>query len=214
MNRLEDLNDYVLEQIKFIDKDNELSNPLLVTPNAIGKTLYLGQETNGWFGSHDNLISSRKLEREYDNFFMRGKMPKTPFWKFIRSVTNVNDVANNGDITWANLFICGNKDRKGTPVLHDEIKELSVLYLTYLVDILKVDKIIAVVGPKNPYYTVLNMFSSELGWHFNGWPKKTVPYVYSDEEELFYTYHPMYLQISNNYNKTIIEGEKFINKNK
>ncbi len=212
MNKLENLNDNVFEQIKFIDKDYKLSNPLLVTPNAKGKILYLGQETNGWFSSHNNFTSARELEKEYDNFFMKAKMPNTLFWKFIRRVTGVNDVANLGDITWGNIFVCGNKDCKGTPLLFDEIKDISVDYLVNLVDILGIEKIIAVVGPKNPYYMVLDTLASLLGWEFNDWPKINKPYVYSDNEKLFYTYHPMYLQKSNNLNKTIDGAKKFIKK--
>ena len=52
MGKLENLNDEVFERIKFIDKDLVLSNPLLVTSNSKGKILYLGQETNTWYGSH------------------------------------------------------------------------------------------------------------------------------------------------------------------
>lgn len=46
MSKLQDLNDEVLEKVKFIDKDFELSNPLLLTDDAKGKILYMGQETN------------------------------------------------------------------------------------------------------------------------------------------------------------------------
>ncbi len=212
MNELETLNDKVLEQIKFIDKDCELSNPLLVAPNTKGKTLYLGQETNGWFSSHNKFTSARELEKEYDNFFIKAKMRNTLFWKFIRRVTGVNDVANLGDITWGNTFICGNKDCKGTPSLSNEIKNVSVNYLVNLVNILEIEKIIAVVGPKNPYYTVLNELISSLGWELTDCPQKSNPYVYSDNKKLFYTYHPMYLQRSKNFNKTLNEAKNFVKK--
>lgn len=34
MSKLQDLNDEVLEKVKFIDKDFELSNPLLLTDDV------------------------------------------------------------------------------------------------------------------------------------------------------------------------------------
>lgn len=193
MGKLENLNDEVFERIKFIDKDLVLSNPLLVTSNSKGKILYLGQETNTWCGSHENYNSARELEFEYDNYFLKDKMSNTLFWKYIREVTGYHDVASEGNITWANLFICGNKDCKGTPVLYNDIKDLSVYYLSNVVDILNIDKIISVVGPKNPYYETINKLASELGCIINEYPTIRIPYAYSDNEKIFYTYHPMYL---------------------
>ena len=67
--KIENLNDYMLEQIKFIGKDFILSNPLLLTPNTEGKILYLGQETNTWCGSHKEINSARKLEEFYDEYY-------------------------------------------------------------------------------------------------------------------------------------------------
>ena len=126
MSKLQTLNDNVLEQIKFIDKDFILSNPLVVSPKASGTTLYLGQETNTWYGSHKDVSYARDLEGHYDYFFLEDNMPNTLYWKFIREATNCHDVANNGNIIWNNLFICSNKECKGTPKLVDEIKNLSI----------------------------------------------------------------------------------------
>lgn len=213
MNKIEKLNDSVLKQVKFIDKDCVLSSPLLVSANAKGKILYIGQETNGWFSSsNNNNLSARDLEKKYDDFFMNSKMPNTLFWKFIKRVTDAYDVANFGNVTWTNLFVCGNKDRKGTPLLFHKIEKISVDYLANLVDILEIEKILAVVGPNDPYHIVLNVLSTSLGWNLSDSPKKDKPYVYSDNEKIFYTYHPMYLQISNNINKTIDAAKKFVKK--
>ncbi|MGN1268945.1 MAG: hypothetical protein ACI4U0_05560 [Candidatus Aphodocola sp.] len=212
MGKLENLNDEVFERIKFIDKDLVLSNPLLVTSNSKGKILYLGQETNTWCGSHENYNSARELEFEYDNYFLNDKMSNTLFWKYIREVTGYHDVARKGNITWANLFICGNKDCKGTPVLYNDIKDLSVYYLSNVVDILNIDKIISVVGPKNPYYEAINRLASELGCIINEYPTIRIPYAYSDNEKIFYTYHPMYLQKSKNFSNVVKVNKEFISK--
>lgn len=64
MRKLEELNAEVLEKIKFIDKDYELSCPLLLTNEAKGKILYIGQETNTWNGSHKNVATSMELEKK------------------------------------------------------------------------------------------------------------------------------------------------------
>ena len=61
MSKLQDLNDEVLEKVKFIDKDFELSNPLLLTDDVKGKILYMGQETNNWWGSHKDFSSLKKF---------------------------------------------------------------------------------------------------------------------------------------------------------
>lgn len=214
MDKLQALNDNVLEQIKFIDKDFILSNPLVVSPKAKGTTLYLGQETNTWYGSHKDVSSAREIEKHYDYFFLEDNMPNTLYWKFIREITNSHDVANDGNIIWNNLFICSNKECKGTPKLVDEIKNLSIEYLLNIVDIFGIESVISVIGPCNPYYDVLNKFASELGWQINGWPNKNKPIVYSDNKKILYTYHPMYLQKSKNFKFVVEETKKFINKSK
>lgn len=212
MIKLENLNEEILEKVKFIDKDLVLSNPLLISSNVKGKILYLGQETNTWCGSHKDFDSAKELEKLYDDFFLKNRMPNTLYWKYIREATNCCDVANDGNITWNNIFICSNVDRKGTPVLFNEINDLSVYYLANIIDILKIEKIISAVGPKNPYYDTLNMLANELGWSINDYPTVNKPCVYSDNEKILYTYHPMYLQKSKNLDKVIEKTKKFINK--
>lgn len=208
--KLHTLNDSVLEQIKFIDKDYLLSNPLLLSSNPKGKILYLGQETNTWYGSHKDVSSARKIEKHYDYFFLENRMPNKPFWRFIRNAVQTYDVGNEGNITWANLFICSNKDKKGTPILFDKIKDLSVDYLLNVIDILDIEKIIAVVGPKNPYYSVLMSLLGELGWNIEKWPTFFEPVIYSENEKLFYTYHPNNLQRTHNFDDACIKASKFI----
>ncbi len=208
--KLHTLNDSMLEQVKFIDKDFLLSNPLLLSPNANGKILYLGQETNTWYGSHKDVTSARDIEGYYDEFFLGDKMPNKPFWRFIRNAVETYDVGNEGNITWANLFICSNKDKKGTPILFDKINDLSVDYLLNVIDILDIEKIIAVIGPKNPYYSVLMNLLGELGWKIEKWPTFSEPVVYSENEKLFYTYHPNSLQRTHNFDDVCIKASEFI----
>lgn len=112
MSKLQDLNDEVLEKVKFIDKDFELSNPLLLTDDVKGKILYLGQETNTWWGSHKDFSSARNLEMKYNDYFLKDKMRNREFWKFIREGVSCHDVANQGNITWSNLFVCSNAHKK------------------------------------------------------------------------------------------------------
>ena len=57
MSKLQDLSD----EVQFIDKDFELSNPLLLTDDVKGKILYMGQETNTWWGSHKGFSSLKKF---------------------------------------------------------------------------------------------------------------------------------------------------------
>ena len=57
MSKLQDLND----EVQFIDKDFELSNPLLLTDDVKGKILYMGQETNTWWGSHKDFSSLKEF---------------------------------------------------------------------------------------------------------------------------------------------------------
>lgn len=208
--KLQTLNDIVLEQIKFIDKDFKLSNPLLISSNVKGSILYLGQETNTWHGSHKDITSARTLEVYYDTSFLGDRISNTPFWRFIRNAAEVHDVGNYGNITWANLFVCSNKDKKGTPVLFDEIKDLSVNYLLNIIDILDIEKIVAVVGPKNPYYDALMSLLGELGWEMEKWPTINKPVVYSDNNKLLYTYHPNSLQRTHNFDDACLEARSFI----
>lgn len=210
MSKLEDLNDEVLEKIKFIDKDFELSCPLLLTDQVKGEIFYVGQETNTWQGSHKNLISARNLEKQYNEYFLGDRMSEREFWRFIRKSTDCHDVANKGNITWSNLFICSKVNEKGTPRLHEEIKDISINYLLNIIDYLNIKKVIAVVGPKNPYYSVLMQLIGELGWKVNNWPTKNVPVVYSDNQKLLYTYHPNYLNRIHKFDETSCFTKEFI----
>ena len=210
LEKLQTLNDEVLEQIKFIDKDFILSNPLVISPKAKGTILYLGQETNTWYGSHKDVTSARTLEGYYDEFFLDNGMPNKPFWRFIRNAAGTHDVGNKGNITWANLFICSNEDRKGTPVLFDEIKDLSINYLLDIIDILGIEKVVSVVGPKNPYYDALMNLLGELGWKTDMRPTINKPVVYSDNNKLLYTYHPNSLQRTHNFDDACLEVRSFI----
>ncbi len=208
--KLHTLNDNILEQVKFTDKDYLLSNPLLVSPNANGKILYLGQEANTWYGSHKEITSARVVESYYDEFFLGDKMPNKPFWRFIRNSADIHDVGNEGNISWANLFICSNKDRKGKPKLYNEISGISINYLLNIIDILGIEKVVAVVGPNDPYYTVLMSLLGELGWKIDSWPTTSKTVVYSDNKKVFYTYHTNRLQRTHKFDDVCISVSKFI----
>lgn len=210
MSKLQDLNDEVLEKVKFIDKDFELSNPLLLTDDVKGKILYMGQETNTWWGSHKDFSSARNLEMKYNEYFLKDKMSNREFWKFIREGVSCHDVANQGNITWSNLFVCSNAHKKGTPSLHEEIKELSVNYLLNIIDYLGIEKVVSVVGPSNPYYDTLLKLMGELGWNLQGWPTLSSPVIYSDNKKLFYTYHPNYLRRSGKTQEVSSSLKEFI----
>lgn len=210
MEKLELINDRVLEQIKFIDKDEVLANPLLISKNATSKVLYLGQETNTWYGKNKDMDSARTLEKYYDDYFLGNKMSNVLFWRYIREVLGKHNVSE--DVTWANLFVASNHDRKGTPVIHDKISDISLEYLLNIIDIFEMEKIIAIVGPRNPYYNLLNKLSLELGYGQLKWPSKANPVVYSDNEKILYTYHPIALNRLGNLIPSENEAKKFISK--
>lgn len=212
MRKLEELNAEVLEKIKFIDKDYELSCPLLLTNEAKGKILYIGQETNTWNGSHKNVATSMELEKKYNEYYLGNKMCNREFWKFIRNACMCNDIANYGNITWSNLFICSRVNEKGTPRLHNEIEDISVEYILNVIDELKIEKIIAVVGPKNPYYNVLMKLMGELNWQVDDYPTISNPVVYSDNNKLLYSYHPNFLNRIHEFEYACDEARKFIKK--
>lgn len=65
MNKLCDLNNYILEEYKHLPNREDLSIPLLISSNSIytnnleRKVLYIGQETNCWMNYDDeNFIPS------------------------------------------------------------------------------------------------------------------------------------------------------------
>ena len=65
---------------------------------------------------------------------------------------------------------------------------------------------------KNPYYEAINKLASELECIINEYPTIRIPYAYSDNEKIFYTYHPMYLQKSKNFSKVVKVNKEFISK--
>ena len=121
-----------------------------------------------------------------------------------------HDVANQGKHNIVKSFVCSNAHKKGTPSLHEEIKELSVNYLLNVIDYLGIEKIVSVVGPSNPCYDTLLKLMGELGWEVQGWPTLSSPVIYSDNKKIFYTYHPNYLRRSGKTQEVSSSLKEFI----
>ena len=204
-------NEEILEKIVYLDEDNELSNPLLVSPKINGKIMYIGQETNRWWGLlKENGYSASDLERFYEDFFLKNNVNNGAYWRFIKGIINKTNISD--DIVWTNILIAGKAFGKGKPSICDKLIDLSVKNLIAIYEYAKIEKIICVCGPNNPYYDIFMKFLSEIGKQVSNYPHKCDRIIYSSDDSVLYTYHPQYLKRIKQFDKVEEKAKIFVKK--
>lgn len=209
MNQLHIYNCQVMNSLKTMVGNENLSFPLLVSSKiskSDKKILYIGQETNTWCGKLDDQIDVEILEDRYLNFINDGARNQL-FWKFIKELVSENQFSEN--LIWANTFICGRFDQKGTPIISSKLEEISVQYLTFIYQYFNPFMTIIVAGPNNPYYNVIRSFLQNIGADDMNYPCKEEKIIVNDRENIAWTYHPNYLNYQNEYNNV----QKMLKKN-
>ena len=200
---LSDKNQEVISKFMKLEHVDEFSSPLLVTTNpcylegikkAPVKILYIGQEVNTWGNSLKHLrLDAKQLEEIYYQFFCLNYATNKDFWKAARSFIEVEKQDLSKYIIWNNALIAGRKDAKGAPAHAQELMNISVDYLTYLINYFEPDLIVTVVGPKDPYYQVLSQLFKNCNIKITGYPTSKNPLIISEDNRLYWTYHPNYL---------------------
>lgn len=201
---LREFNIEIAEEFKKLPHHEEFSEPLLISSDpyyiqAIEETnlkvMYIGQEVNTWGNSKSEELryDAKRLEKEYYDFFNVYHGTGKDFWKFYLSFTNDERQHILRHLIWNNALIAGKRGEKGTPEHAKELIELSIKYLTYIVNYFKPDFIIIVVGPSDPYYTVINGVLKNVNINIDGYPTSKKPLLISEDKRVFWTYHPNYL---------------------
>lgn len=216
MNKLRDLNSYILEEYKHLPNREELAIPLLISSNPLytdnlqRKILYIGQETNCWMNYHDpvGIPNIDEIENKYYKFLKDGARNKE-YWKFIKKVLNTEDKDLVNNIIWNNMFVAGKRTSIGHPN-NKQLEKLSVEYLLEITKIFNPEYTILVCGPKNPYYHMaidyLKTLKSRL---IDSYPTKQSPMVY--DENIIWAYHPGYQNRIHQKDKVIEKVSKIIN---
>lgn len=180
-------NDVIFNKYLKLEHVNTFSSPLLVSSLESFKnrdTLYVGQETNGW--GEGNSI---ELENLYHSFMMN-KALNTPFWQFIKYITDIDNVI------WCNTLLCGKKGEIGPPIYSDEIKDISIEYLIYLYKYFNPKHVVIVSGPNDPYNEIIKEFLKEINSNiFNEYPTNKNKLIVDETKNIAYTYHPKYLNL-------------------
>ncbi|MBS5113703.1 MAG: hypothetical protein KHZ15_13600 [Coprobacillus cateniformis] len=202
--KIKKLNEKTYNKINELARD-DLSYPLLISPilekeNNSNKILYIGQETNTWYKnkSHINLTF---LENKYYSF-LKDNATHRNFWQFINEILNYEPLISN--IIWANCFICGKKEKRGTPIVTNELIQISIDYLVEIYNELKPNKILIVCGSNYPYYIVIESFLRKIGVNnkelLNTCLSKDNLYhsfkTADNTTTVFWTYHPTFLYIN------------------
>lgn len=210
MDRLRDLNNYVLEQYMHLPNREEFSIPLLINSDSLyidnlkRRILYVGQETNCWM-NYDNpttIPSIEEIEEKYYQFLESGACNKD-YWKFIKNVLNIGDKDLVNNVIWNNMFIAGKRTSIGHPN-NKELEKLSVEYLLEITKLFNPEYTILVSGPREPYYSMTYCYLKELRSKLiDSYPSKENPMVY--DENIIWTYHP-------NYQNRIHQKQKIIEK--
>ena len=217
MDKLRDLNNYVLEQYRHLPNREELAIPLLISSDSLyidnleRKILYIGQETNCWMNYEDpNTIPNiEDIEFQYYQFLKEGARNKD-YWKFIKSILNTNDNNLINNVIWNNMFVSGKRTSIGHPN-NEELEKLSVEYLLEITKIFEPEYTILVSGPREPYYHMACRYLKELKSKLiDSYPSKENPMVY--DENIIWTYHPNYQNRIHQKQKIIEKASKIVNK--
>lgn len=211
MEKIHSFNEYALEELRKLKNANEISNPLLISPQAKGNIMYIGQETNGWFDAlASSSYSAKQLEEFYEQFFLSDKVRNTLFWKFIKEVVKEDNLSSS--VVWTNTLIVGKKSGVGSPSVCDKIRKISVENLVTIYKCFNIERVICAAGPCNPYYDIYMQFLKEIGKNMNGYPNKEQRIIYSDDETALYINHPQYLWRKNEYDSVLKKTRQFIEK--
>lgn len=216
MDKLHNLNNYILEEYKHLPCREELAIPLLISSNPLyvdnlkRKILYIGQETNCWMNYNDpvNVPDIDEIEDQYYRFLKEGARNKD-YWKFIKSVLNIEgkDLINN--VIWNNMFIAGKRTEIGHPN-NDKLEKLSVEYLLEVTKMFNPEYTILTTGPTNPYYHMTYQYLKALKSNLiNSYPTRENPMIY--DENIIWTYHPNYQNRIHQKQKVIEKVSKIIN---
>lgn len=193
---LKEYNKVLIEKYKKLENILELSAPLLVSTdttylnnikNSNNKILYIGQETNGWF---DNNINQELLEKTYLEVLNRKN--NRDFWRFLYNFS----IDNCKNVIWSNTLIAGKRYGIGHPNITDKLQDLSLKNLLFLYEYFKPDITLFVSGPNNPYYEIVKSFLTEINAKIDNYPTISNPLIFDKEKDIFWTYHPNYLNRS------------------
>lgn len=193
---LKEYNKVLIEKYKKLENILELSAPLLVSTdttylnnikNSNNKILYIGQETNGWF---DNNINQELLEKTYLEVLNRKN--NRDFWRFLYNFS----IDNCKNVIWSNTLIAGKRYGIGYPNITDKLQDLSLKNLLFLYEYFKPDITLFVSGPNNPYYEIVKGFLTEINSKIDNYPTISNPLIFDKEKDIFWTYHPNYLNRS------------------
>lgn len=194
---LKSINEYILESLSSDIKKYNLAGPLLVSSSEEFKeniiknksVMYIGQETNGWL----NEGSLKDFESLYQNFLYNNNYNRE-FWKFIRRVVEKTNDLKLDNILWANAIICGKKDEIGAPKLTDKLENISKDYLVTLYKLFRPDMVVIASGPSSPYYEIVKEFLKNIDSKISGnYPKSNESIITDETKNIYYTYHPNYL---------------------
>lgn len=212
------LNEHNIElynKYNILKHKEEFSIPLLVSTNPSylnnlklhKKVLYIGQETNTWMNTNDQTYEVEEIEQQYYEF-LKKDCTKREFWRFLREVLDKQTIVDT--TIWSNALIVSKKYDKGTPSNVEEIKKMSLENLLYLYDYFKPDITLITSGPCNPYYEIIYNFLKNIDSKLYGeYPDRNNLMVNDLDKNIFYTYHPNFLQRQNQLKKIATKVKKY-----
>ena len=195
---LRDFNQVLFEQYNLLENVKELSSPLLVSSNneylnnmknSSHRIFYIGQETNGWVNDYNNdsKIDVNLLEDIYLEVLKRKN--NREFFRFLNNFSSMP----YDNVVWTNVLLAGKKYGVGYPKITDKLQELSLENLIFLYKYFKPDITLFVSGPNNPYYEIVKSFLEAINSKIDNYPTITNPVINNKEKNIFWTYHPNYL---------------------
>lgn len=210
MDTLKEFNKKIYDRYMLCDNKEVLSSPNLVSSQRIenmvkpNPILYIGQETNEWVNYNKEIsdITLDDIEKRYDEFLIDYGTTKTKFWLYISKILDVDCSQLYKNVIWSNTYLFGNRRSKGTAPLNEDEYNMSIENLTFLYRYFNPTYTIFVAGNKYEYEKAIKNFLKNINSDLDK-PEPEKPIKIDTLNKVIWTYHPMCLWYTGEFNNTI-----------
>lgn len=210
MDTLKEFNKKIYDRYMLCDNKEVLSSPNLVSSQRIenmvkpNPILYIGQETNEWVNYNKEIsdVTLDDIEKRYDEFLIDYGTSKSKFWLYIKKVLDVDYSELYKNMIWSNTYLFGNRYSKGTASLNEEEYNMSIENLTFLYRYFNPTYTIFVAGNKYEYEKAIKDFLKNINSDLDK-PEPENPIKIDTLNKVIWTYHPMRLWYTGEFNDTI-----------
>ncbi len=210
MDTLKEFNKKIYDRYMLCNNKEVLSSPNLVSSQRIenmvkpNPILYIGQEPNEWVNYNKEIadVTLDDIEKRYDEFLIDYGTSKSKFWLYISKILDVDYSELYKNMIWSNTYLFGNRCSKGTASLNEDEYNMSIENLTFLYRYFNPTYTIFVAGNKYEYEKAIKAFLKNINSDLDK-PEPSDPIKIDTLNKVIWTYHPMRLYYTGEFNNTI-----------